>query len=121
MIYDVRNCPEDEIIPLFKKMVVDNKPKDTRWDSDHSVTLYYDKGSYKISYDLRDDGSYFSFYPGVDNIRFDGWITDPECISILRNHCEKGGGTRVSDFINLSDESPTGEYVEKKKPSWWFW
>ena len=72
---DVRQCPEDEIIPLCKTML-NAKVIDVRWDRGH-VHLIITKGKAKLRLWMRPTNRItFEFYPGVDNIRFDGYLSD---------------------------------------------
>ena len=100
MMMDVRECPEDEIQPLFDK-ITQHKPDDVKWDGNHCF-LIYKSGKQKLSVWARGfQTASFEFHTGVHNIRFDGWFETKEQMVILKDHAKKGQGTKVSDFIKL--------------------
>jgi len=102
MMCDVRQCPEDEVVPLFNKMVEGNKPHDVKWHDGH-IYLNYRAPSVEIRFWVRPKGFVtFEFYTGISNIRFDGQLKDEDCIAILREASKDGKGMKVSDFIKLS-------------------
>lgn len=100
---DVRQCPKEEVVPLFNKMV-SKSPKDVCWNS-NDCYVTYEIGCAKITYWMRTRGEdtavSFEFYPGVDNIRFDGWLSDISSISKLEKIIKYGRGQKVSDFFSL--------------------
>ena len=109
---DIRKCPEDEIVPLFSKMTT-NPPVDVKWDSeDNDCIVRFQMGKAKISYWIRfkkpGEAAFctFEFYPGVDNIRFDGEIKQ-DLIDKLIPMIEYGMGQRVSDFFDLWERPKT--------------
>lgn len=97
---DVRQCPEDEIQPLFDK-ITQHKPDDVSHDGTHCF-LTYKSGKQKLSVWVRGwSTASFEFHTGVDNIRFDGWFKESDQIAKFKEHAKDGLGTKVSDFIKL--------------------
>ena len=103
---DVRKCPIEEVVPLFNKLS-SSKPTDVKWDSEDCF-VRFESGKARISYWMRIGNGEglpsvsFEFYPGIDNIRFDGWLRDEESLKKLVSFIEYGRGQKVSDFFKLN-------------------
>lgn len=103
MICDVRQCPEDEIRPLIKKMTL-KSPVDVIWHSSNGIgfTAIYKLKGHKLSIRRNTNGDvWFEFYTGVDNIRFDGRIQHRDDVQHIISQTKNGSGMKVSDFIKI--------------------
>lgn len=107
MLCDVRKCPKNEALPLYNKFAKGQQPTDVSWEDKTARIRFGEMHSppcliYLFTpYEL----AYFEFYPGVDNIRFDGLLADREALEELKQMTEYGRGTRVSDFVDLGTDN----------------